>query len=184
MNNDESNPEREFLLTGLKTYLDVHEAIAEFEDRVREDCNAALMSRLNEINSAFKMSWTEANMRDYTFTDSSHRAIHLGRKILTNELGNYEGGLYFALALSPAKDGSKAEMLAYLYRDNTKAAADFWNRLSLSGAPAFYSKGSLECGVKRPLTLEAFQDFREPLTEAIDILVVYVKDAGGLKSQL
>src|SRR4051812_48228468 len=180
MNSDQADPEREFILTGVKTYLDVWDTILEFRTRVQEDCNAAVGNRLHEINKAFKMNWTGSNLKDYLYHDSSHSEAQIGKKILIKDLGSTAGGLYFALVLSRANDSITAEMRAFIYRDNEKAASDFWNSLSVCRSEIAYSRGKLEWGVRRCLADGSPLDFREHLTQAIDSFTACVNAAGGL----
>jgi hypothetical protein len=175
-----SDKEREFFVTGARTYLDVADAMAEFRRQVQDQCSIVVSRRLDEINRACEMDWTRNALKDYIWPQSD--CFHVGNKILVKELGN-QGGLYFCLELLRRDDNVVCAALVVLYRERGSLAVDLWVRLRGVRSDTAYSTGN-DLIFTRRLSEDKISSFQEYLNRAIDDFIAFINSSGGLKRYL
>jgi hypothetical protein len=180
MNMAGSDVDREFFLTGAKTYLDVKDALAEFQTRVRHACDAVVMDLLNDINCACCLNLSRSDFKDYIWNASSDE-VHIGRKALLKTLGPSEGGLYLGLVLRRQNQRRFCEARVFLYRDNDSFVPSFWDKLSGTSTPSFYRKGKLDCGVDKELSDDEIANIQETIAQVTAALLACITSAGGIK---
>jgi hypothetical protein len=184
MNDDRSENQKEFFVTGVKSYLDVRDAMEEFCRQVRDQCATVVHRRLDEINLACKMGWTENNLSDYRyfFPPSYPDAAHLGKKISVGALGT-EGGLYFYLMFPRRRDNPVYEAQVNLYRGRQDVAVDLWASFTGTGSDTAF-KTSNALIFKRALPEDKLADLVGYLTEATEDFIIFMSRVEGLKKYL
>ena len=125
MNTDASQAERDFLITGAKTYLDVDDAMEEFRRRIQEHSRSVVLERIGDLRRVCEQEWSTADVRRYS--ESGADVFQLGHKLGVKELGPTYGGLYFSLKLY--RDGGRNHSLAvaFLYRERKVLAPSLWD---------------------------------------------------------
>ena len=176
MNNDGSDREREFFVTGVKTYFEVDDAMAEFRRLVQQQCKTVVISRLAEVNQACGMHWTVNDLNDYLERTGEHH--YIGKKIEVKGLG----GLYFCLRLSREDEGKPFYAYVFLYRTRRDLATGLWDR---SGAITSVPwKGRNNIGFGGPLPEDKIPDFEDYLDQAVTGFLAFINESGGLRKHL
>jgi len=170
MTNHESELETEFFLTGARTYLDVQDALEEFEGQVTSRCSTVVKNRFQEIDDACGGGFWEINdLKDNIQSDgSSATRKRLGKQLPSGR----RCSLYLSLELARAKEGVACRSLVHLRRDNSEIASDLWNRAALRDNNRIY--------FERPLAEDQIPDFDKHLNEAVSDFIAFVEKAGGL----
>lgn len=177
MTDNGSDTEREFFVTGAKTYLDVDDAMAEFRRVVREECTSVASQRMEEIKQACQMDWTRNSLKDYFWR--APNGFHFGKKIPVKELGT-AGGLYFCLALLREDDRPNLEAVVYLFRDGASRAVELWPRLAgTPSEPAYRSNNNLT--FTQRFSQDRILEFKEHLNKTVDDFIAFISSAGGLR---
>lgn len=189
MSDGGSDKRMEFFVTGAKTYLDVDDAMAEFRRLVQDQCSNNVRQKLGEINQACEMNWRTSDLKDYVWHPPDR--IHLGKKILVENLGRPEGGLYFGLELARKEGQAIYAALVYLYRERKDLAVDLWTRLPRAASDCAYSQGSdwaygegKNLVFTRRLSEDMLPDFSKYLDQRIDSFIAFISGGGGLKKYL
>lgn len=171
MTSYESEPEREFFLTGARTYLDAQDALTEFCRQVIERSTALVRKRLPNIIDACGSGFF-GEPTDYTFFDEESGSQRLGTKL---EAKGRRCRLCFSLELRRDKDTVAYRALVHLWRGKVGIADNLWSRRK---APLQNSKK-----LYFPSCLDESQipDFNEHLDEAITDFTKFIKKAGGLE---
>jgi hypothetical protein len=173
MNGNGSDQEKDFFVTGAKTYLDVDAAMVEFRRQVQDLCMNVAIDRLHEINRASGMDWTRNDLKDYRETDLN--CVYLGKQVQVEDFGT----LFFYLTLSRERDRGPYAASVCLYRQSSKLAVNLWARLSGISSDTADSKGNSLVFTRRIPENELHQ-FREHLAQAVDDFVTFVSASGGL----
>jgi|SRR5450432_127155 len=140
MSRKRSEPELEFFLTGAKTYLDVEDAVAEFQRQVQERCGEVAGSRLKDIAHVCDQEWVAEQLKDYTEKDNVSRS--LGKWVAVEGLGRL--AFYFK---AYRDDGEVAfGPGVWLSRKRTDLAQDLWSRANVDQRASGYG----ECVRTRP----------------------------------
>jgi hypothetical protein len=176
MNNGLSDMEREFFVTGARSYADVDDAMAEFRRLVQQQCKTVVIARLDKVNQACGMHWTVNDLNDYSQKTDEHHFI--GKQMEVKGLG----GLYFCLRL-PREDGSKPLYAhVFLYRTRKDLAIDLWGRAGESASVTW--KGRNNLGFGRPLPEDKIPHFEDYLNEAVTDFLAFINESGGLRKHL
>lgn len=165
MKRKQSEAEREFFLTGVRTWLDVEDAISEFRRQVQERCKAVVQPRLTDATRASGIEWTIDDLRDYEESDPNGR--YLGTQLFIEALGR----VYFYVAFY--REGGYAASVC-LWRKRSNLAVDLW-----ALAPDSCYGNVLLFGPE--LDEEQCSEFEEHLNEAIDLFIAFLTKVGGLK---
>jgi len=173
MNNEVLDREREFLVTGVKTYLEADDAMTEFRRLVQHKCRTATNKRLSELNKACGTDWTANDLNDY-FEDEKGKHHHIGLQVKLKGLG----GLYFCLRLSRVDESRPLAAFVFLYRLRTSLAADLWKRASGS------VPGRNHLRFARPFPEVEILKFEGYLGKAIADFIAFINKSGGLKKYL
>lgn len=175
MTPDEIHLKRQFFLEGAQTYLDVLDAIAEFEGQVTERCKNAAMNRLAEIHRACGTGfWPGYRLRDYNQTSNSYR--RLGVKLADRD----DTRLCFCLEL-PLDKTPAYRALVFLWRAKMDAATDLWAARTPAIDAGIRLKGDHELRFGPGLSEAELPNFDAHLDEAIDAFIDFVQNAGGLE---
>ena len=176
MRNKVSDGERDFFVTGVRTYLQVDEAMAEFRRLVEHKCRAVVSRRLDDINRACGMHWTVKNLNEYSQKTSDHH--YLGLQMELKGLG----GLYFCLRISRNHDRNPLDAYVFLFRTRRDRAAGLWDRANTSASVTW--KGQRNLGFGRPLPADKIPDFEIYLDLAVTEFIGFLKRFGGLGKYL
>jgi hypothetical protein len=176
MNNDGLDREREFFVTGVKTYVDVDDAITEFRRLVQHKCRTVVSRRLDEVNQACGIGWTADKLDDYSQKTDDHH--YIGKRIEVKGLG----GLYFCLRLSSEGNSRPFDAFVFLYRIRRDLATGLWDR---SGASASVTwKGRNNLGFGRPVPEDKIPHFEDYLDQAVTDFLAFINESGGLRKHL
>jgi hypothetical protein len=175
MNDDDLNREKEFFVTGVKTYVEVDDAMAEFRRLVQQQCKAVAVSRLAELNRTCGMHWTVNDLNDYLQKDKHH---FIGKQMEVKELG----GLYFCLRLSREDDSNLFYAYVFLYRRHRDLATGLWERSGESASVTW--KGRNNIGFARNLPEDRIPLFEDHLNDAVTDFVAFINESGGLRKYL
>ena len=176
MNNGLSDVEREFFVTGVRTYVDVDDAMTEFRSLVQQQCKPVVISRLAEVNQACGMHWTVNDLNDYSQKTDEHQFI--GKQMEVKGLG----GLYFCLGLSREDDSRPFGAFVFLYRIRRDLATGLWEQADASASVTW--KGRRNFGFKRPLPEDKIPDFEDYLDQAVTDFLAFINESGGLGKYL
>jgi hypothetical protein len=176
MNKDGLDREREFFVTGVKTYVDADDAISEFRHMVQHKCWTVACGRLEEVNEACGMHLTPTDLHDYVQKTDDHH--YVGKQADVKGLG----GIYFCLRLSRGDHGSRFDAFAFLYRTHRNLATSLWDRAGRSASATW--KGRRNLGFSRPLPEDKIPDFEDRLDEAVTDFLAFINKNGGLKKNL
>jgi hypothetical protein len=176
MNNEVLDGEREFFVTGVRTYLEADDAMTEFRRLVQHKCRTVASRRLDELNQACGMHWTVKELDDYfEKNDKNH---YLGKRIEAKGFG----GVYFCLRLSREDASRPFDAFVYLYRIRKDLANGLWDRPGAI-APVTYKSGH-SLGFGRPLPEDKIPDFEDYLDQAVTLLTAFINESGGLQKYL
>jgi hypothetical protein len=177
MNNEILDGEKQFFVTGVKTYLEADDAMTEFRRLVQHKCRTATSKRLDELNQACGKHWTVKELGDYfEKNDKNH---YVGKRMEVKEFG----GLYLCLRLSREDASRPFDAFVYLYRIRKDVANGLWEDRSGASAPVTY-KSSHSLGFGRPLPEDKISDFGDYLDQAITDFLAFINDRGGLQKYL
>jgi hypothetical protein len=177
MNNGLSDRERDFFVTGAKTYVDVDDAMAEFRRLVQQQCRTIVRARLGEVNQACGMHWMANDLNDYSQKTSDD--LYVGNQVEVEGLG----GLYFCLRLS-RKDDGKLFASVFLYRLRASLAVGLWDRSTTAPSDMSYVRTKNNLILERPLPGDKVRDFADYLDQAITAFIAFMSDSGGLRKYL
>lgn len=177
MNNSGADLERDFFVTGARTYLDVDDAMTEFRRFVRNHCRVVASKRLGEINRACEMEWTANDLKDYSWRQPD--CFHVGKQIAVENLG----GIYFCLEMYRENDSVASGTLVYLYRRRADLAIALWDRLDSTASDTAYCEGN-SLIFKRLLSEDEIPDFPEHLNRTVDAFIAFIVSCGGLTKHL
>ena len=176
MKNEVLDGEREFFVTGVRTYFDVDDAMAEFRSLVQQKCRSVVGERLAELNQACGMHWTIDGLNDYLQRTGEHH--YIGKQMEVKGLG----GLYFCLRLSRKDDSKPFYAYVFLYRTRRDVATGLWDRSGASASVPW--KGRNNLGFGRPLPEDKIPDFEDYLDQAVTDFLAFINDSGGLEKYL
>jgi hypothetical protein len=176
MNNDGSDREREFFVTGVKKYFEVDDAMAEFRRLVQQQCKTVVISRLAEVNQACDMRWTVDDLNDYSEKTDQHRFI--GKQVEVKGLG----GLYFCLRLSREDDSEPFYAHVFLYRIRRNLATGLWDRSGTNASVTW--KGRNNIGFGRRLPEDKIPHFEDYLNGAVTDFLAFINESGGIRKHL
>src|SRR5580704_12893500 len=118
-----ADQEKEFFVTGARTYLDVDAAMTEFRRQVQDQCKRVVSKRLDAINRAAVMDWTPNDLKDYREADLA--GVHIGKQLRVEGFGL----VYFYLTLSRENNHQSYASSVCLYRQHSRIAVDLWAHL-------------------------------------------------------
>jgi hypothetical protein len=176
MKNEVLDGEREFFVTGVRTYLGIDDAMTEFRRLVQHKCRTVASRRLDELNQACGMHWTVKELNDYLEKTNTHH--FLGKQMEVKGLG----GLYFCLRLSREDEGRPFDAFVFLYRIRRDLASGLWDRSGASASATWKGKNNL--GFGQPLPEDKIPDFEEYLDHAVTDFLAFINDSGGLRKYL
>jgi hypothetical protein len=177
MNNDLSDKEMEFFVSGVKTYVDVDDAMVEFRRLVRQQCKTIVSVRLDEINQACGMHWKAIDLNDYSQkTNDDH---YFGKQVEVKGLG----GIYFCLRLS-RKDDRKLFASVFLYRPRAILATGLWDQPMTVPSDNPYIRTNNNIILERHILEDKIPEFGEYLNQAITDFIIFIRDSGGLNKYL
>jgi hypothetical protein len=167
--------EREFFATGVRTYVEVDDAMTEFRSLVQKKCRAVVNGRLEEINQACDMRWRTNDLNDYLQKTNDH--LFVGAMLEVKGLG----GLYFCLRFSRKDEGERSDASAFLYRLRRDLADGLFDRFA-STSETSYNRSNI-------VFLQRFSgdntpDFENCLGRAIPDFLAFINESGGLKKYL
>jgi hypothetical protein len=171
-----SNKEREFFVTGAKTYLDVDDAMAQFRRRIQDQVTKLVDRRLDEINRACETDWTANDLRDYTERLSD--CFCVGKQVA---LENF-GALYFYLRICREDANLAYTTIVDLYRQRANLAIGLWDFGTISNTAS--CKGNDIFFPQRLLSEEQVLNFPEHLNSALDNFITFIRGCGGLSKYL
>jgi hypothetical protein len=175
MNKNGLDTERDFFVTGVKTYVDVDDAMTEFRRVVQHKCWTIVSRRLGEINEACGMRLTSTDLQDYEQKTDYH---YIGKMVEVKGLG----GLYFCLRLSRGDDSKRFDAYVFLYRARRDRATGLWDRSDSN--PSVTYKGRNNLGLGRSIPKDKIPDFEGYLDGAITDFIAFIIESGGLKKYL
>jgi hypothetical protein len=167
-----NDPEREFFLTGAKSYLDVSDAMSEFRRQVQQQCTEVITARLQDINQASQMDWTADDLKDYQWTEGHD----IGKQLPVDGFG----GLYFCLELYREASGVCYGALIYLWRRRANLAPTLWAILEEHPSDTRWCDGN-SLIFWQELAEDQLTDFQTYLNKAVDEFLAFVEAVGGLK---
>jgi hypothetical protein len=170
-----NDAEREFFVTGAKTYLDVNDAMAEFHRQVQHQCTDVLATRLRDLNRACQMDWTSVDLKDYQWREGHH----IGKQLSIDGFG----GLYFCLELYRKNGSTGYGALTYLWRRRATLAPTIWAILKEAPSDTRWCDGS-NLFFWQELAENRLPRFKSYLSKAIDEWVGFMEEVGGLKKHL
>ncbi len=181
MRDDESEKEKEFLVTGARTYLDVDDAMIEFRRQIQDQCRAVVCSRLAEINRACNRNpnWTHNDVKTYFERFTGDDCLYVGCRLDVEGFG----GLYFCLKLAREEDSRLYHAVANLYRQNQSIAAELWGSFG-EDVYTSSSKGPNNLFFAQGMSENDVPDLRERLNLAADDLIAFIDGSGDLKKYL
>ncbi|MDR3753494.1 MAG: hypothetical protein P4K93_08755 [Terracidiphilus sp.] len=176
MNNDGLDREKEFFVTGVKTYVEVDDAMAEFRSLVQQKCRSVVSERLVDLNQACGTHWTINDLNDYLQKTGEHQ--YIGKQMEVKGLG----GLYFCLRLSRGDESKPSYAYVFLYRIRRDLAAGLWGLSSTSTSVPW--KGRNNLGFGRPLPVDEIPNFEDYLGQAATDFLAFINESGGLRKHL
>jgi len=176
MNNFGSDREREFFVTGVKTYLEVDDAMTEFRRLVQQKCRDVIAKRLPELNQVCGIDWNVNDLGDYSEKSSDYQ--YLGKKIDVKGLG----GIYFCLRLSAEDEGSPYHAFVFLYRIRKDLAPVLWGRSKVDAS--VHWKGGNNIGFRQSVPADKVEVFEESLDQALTHFLAFIKESGGIRRHL
>lgn len=179
MNDGRPDAEREFLITGARTYLDADDAMKEFRRQIQDQSSDVVCARLKELKQVCDGKWSQTEVRPYSARYAE--CFEVGHWLPMEELGKSSGGLYFCLKLS--RDPDPLHAVAYLYRDGKRLATTLWGSFKQGAFPTS-SMGTNNLSFARRLPEESIHELRNYLGEAITDLVAFIDGCGGLRKHL
>ena len=181
MNTDASQAERDFLITGARTYLDVDGAMEEFRRQIQGQSQRIILGRIGDLKRVCDQEWSANDVRRYS--ESGADFFQFGHKLGVKELGATYGGLYFCLKL--LRDGNRNLSLAvaFLYHDRKDLAASLWQGFR-KGAFENSSVSDWNIFFTRPLLEDSVPEFGEYLDQAVADLIAFIENTGGLRKHL
>jgi len=179
MNTDTSQEERDFLIAGARTYLDVDEAMEEFRRQIQKQSRRVVAERIGDLTRVCGQEWSANDVRRYSERETG--VFQLGHKLGVKELGSNYGGLYFCLKLS--RDENPSLAVAFLYRERKTLAASLWDRFK-EGEFENSSISDWNIFFARPLSEDNVPEFGRFLDEAIADLIAFIESGGGLRKYL
>jgi hypothetical protein len=180
MSDNGSDQEREFFVTGAKTYLDVDDAMAQFRHMIQDKITTSVSRRLDDINQACDMAWTTNDLKDYTSRQSD--SFLVGKQVTVENGGLYCGGLYFYLRIGRESGALVYTTIVDLYRLRANIAIDLWKCGAASVTASW--KGTNLWFQQRVPSADETPDFLEHLNRALDDFIKFVRDCGGLRKHL
>lgn len=174
MTRKRSESELQFFETGVKTWLDVEDALTEFRRQVQERCEEVAKARLPDLCQTCKIEWTEDNLQDYHQYTTDGR--YLGKKLVVEGLGR----LYFYLGAYRDQGALLCGMWVCLWRKRSNLAVDLW---ALAGKRKIEQYGN-ELYFGEPAAQGQVPELEEHLNQAIDAFVALVTEAGGLEKSV
>jgi hypothetical protein len=178
MNNGLSDREKEFFVTGVKTYVDVDDAMTEFRRLVQHQCRIVVSRGLDGVNQACGMHWTAKNLKDYSQkTNDNH---YLGNQLEVKGLG----GLYFCLRLYRKEDSKLFVASVFLYRLRVSLADDLWGCSNAVHSDISYTRTNNNLIFERRFLEDNIADFGEYLGQAITDFNAFISKSGGLEKYL
>jgi len=179
VNDHRPDAEREFLITGARTYLDADDAMKEFRRLIQEQSRTVVCDRLAEINRVCGANWSTDDLGLYSERPAGYDCCQFGQQLPVEELG----GLYFCLKLSREGENKLCHAVAFLYRRNKSLAASLWGCFK-EGAFATASVGPWNLFFARHVSEENIPEFREYLNQAITDFIAFIENSGGLRKHL
>ena len=173
VNSNESEPQRQFFVVGVQTYLDVRDAITEFERQVKERCINVAQKRLAEIaNASGTGFWQDLKPTDYEYTTKSGRRI--GAKLPDS------GAARLRFCLELRRDAVAPRALVFLARKGDVAAELWAKKLAIDE-----QAGDLQCDDRHlyfghDLSEEQIVQFDKYLNDSISQFIKFVQQAGPL----
>jgi hypothetical protein len=181
MSDNRSDKEREFFVTGAKTYLDVDEAMAQFRRTIQDQITTLVNGRLDEINRACEMDWNPNDLGDYT--PRKPDCFQVGKQLTVKNIGGlYCGGLYFYFRIGRETGTLVYTTVVDLYRLRTNLAVDLWKHAADSNTAS--CKGTDIWFEQRVPSEYESPDFLKYLGRALDEFILFIGDSGGLKKHL
>jgi len=175
---------RQFLITGAKTYLDAHDAMAEFRRKIQDQIVTLARRCLHEINRACDMDWTQNDLTDYTEHESDR--FYAGKQLAVKDPGG-SLRLYFYFRIVRENDSLVYTTLVDLYRINRGLAKGLWESAAakLAAAPdtASWSGNDIWFHQRIPSENET-PNFLEYLDRALQEFIGFIGECGGLRKHL
>jgi hypothetical protein len=181
MTTNASQEERDFLITGAKTYLDVDDAMEEFRRQIQEQSRGVVLGRIGDLKRVCEQEWSANDIRRYS--ESGAGFFQLGHKLGVKELGSTYGGLFLCLKLSREGDRIRYLAVAFIYREKKSLAVSLWDRFR-EGAFENSSLSDWNIFFTRPLSEDDIPEFGKHLDQAIADLVAFIEESGGLLKHL
>jgi hypothetical protein len=172
MNNEILDGEKQFFVTGIKTYLEADDAMTEFRRLVQHKCRTAASKRLDELNQACGKHWTVNDLKEYFEPNENNH--HIGEQV---ELKGF-GGIYFCLRLSRVDESRPLAAFVFLYRARRDLAIDLWARASGSVL------GKNHLNFAQPFPEDKIPDFEGYLDRAVTDFLAFINGGGGLQKYL
>ncbi len=176
MKNGLSNVEKDFFETGVRTYVDVDDAMTEFHRLVQHKCGTAASKRLDELNRVCGMHWTVKELHEYFEKTVDHH--YLGKQFEVKGLGK----ICFCLRISREDDGRPFDAFVFLSRIRRDLATGLWERSEESTAVTW--KGRNNLGFGQPLPEGKIPDFEAYLGQAVTDFLAFINESGGLQKYL
>jgi hypothetical protein len=176
MNNKVLDGEDKFFVTGVRTYVEVDDAMTEFRRLVQHKSKTVASRRLNEVNQACGMHWTAKDLCDYSQKTDDHH--YFGKMFDVKGIG----GLYFCLRLSREDDSRPFNAYVFLFRIRKDLAIDLWDRAHASASVTW--KGQRNIGFGRLLPDEKIADFEDYLDQTVTDFLAFSANIGGFEKHL
>lgn len=169
-----SNEERDFLITGARTYLDADDAMALFRRRIQAEITTLVDDRLGEISRACGREWSANDVKDYTERQTD--AYFIGKRL---DVKN-QGAIYFYLEIRRESSALNYAAGASLYRPNQSLWPDLWERIKEEPAETAGCTGNSAFFHQKLASEESVPDLVEPLALALDEFVAFMSECGGI----
>jgi hypothetical protein len=173
MNGDEPEVARQFFSTGVETYLDARDAIAEFERQVIKRCTKVAQNKLAAIESACGAGfWPTRNLIDFNAGNRLLRRVGV-------RLDGHDARLLFCLWWSRG-NAPVYRALVLLVRTHVRVPNGLWERRPKADASGLILRDTRKLWFGPVLSVNNISDFDDHLEEAIIDFVKFVEEADGL----
>jgi hypothetical protein len=174
MNDRESEEEREFLITGAKTYLDADDAMALFRRRIQGQIATLLSNRLDEVSRACGREWSANDLRDYTERQAD--ACFIGKRL---DVKN-QGSIYIYLRMRRESKALTYTAIIDLYRLRQALWPDLWKRVGTKPLGTVACTGNNLFFHQELGSDERIPDFVDHLARTLDDFIAFMNECGGI----